>query len=292
MPGTISSGTIASGPTPPPKKTGLFGRKPARVGSRRPASANTIPAAPATPAPAAPSAPAPTAPAGDVILPSSAPETEKRSKLPILIIVGLFVAVIGAAAILMLSISSGKKSSSGPAPAGTVSVATVREKFAPYYNYLVFGPEVAENAVAPENPDDWYFNRFLNSDTSGFNDLATYADELVGKFIAFYNSAAGISSNELKDVNLTSYKDIFYTLTEYFLIDSQDKNSLNDQIFTQEYSTSLAKNVISYAKQYIESGTDDLAAYSNFINYYNAIEFAFGKTTAQIHAALGGDNDD
>lgn len=287
IPGTISSGTIASGPTPPPKKTGLFGRKPARVGTRRPASANTIPAAST---PAAPVAPA--APAGDVILPSSAPETEKRSKLPILIIAGLFVAVIGAAAILMLSINSGKKSSSGPAPAGTVSVATVREKFAPYYNYLVFGTTAPENATVPEDTDNWYFATLLDSDSGDFDGLATYAEELVGKFVAFYNSATGISSNELSDINLANYQDIFYATAEYFLIDSQTASSVNDSIFTRTYELGTAKSVIDCAKKYLESDTEDLNAYANFMGRYSMMKLSLSSATQQISEALGGVTND
>ncbi len=279
MPGTISSGTIASGPTPPPKKTGLFGRKPARVGSRRPASANTIPAASAP-------APAPTAPAGDVILPSSAPETEKRSKLPILIIAGLFVAVIGAAAILMLSISSGKKSSSGPAPAGTVSVSTVREKFTPYYNYLVFGTTTPENATAPTNANDWYFNKIID-EGFGADDLAKYADELTTNFVTFYDSAVGIKSNELTNINLPGYQELFYALTEYYLLPSQTQGSVQDSLFTREYSSTMVQTVFNYAKKYLESNSEDLQAYSNFVNSYIMIKPSITSSTQQIVKALG-----
>lgn len=280
-PNTQIPGTIASGPTPPPKKSGFFGRKPSRTGSNRPAAANTIPAAPAAPAPST----------GNIVLAPSAPEKKKPNIALIAIIAISVLVVIGIVVAIILANSGSKSTNSGASKPGTVSVQTVKEKFTPYYDYLVFGPTKPDNATVPANTNEWYFAKILSSGTYSSSQLADYADKLTDKFIEFYNSAAGIKSNELSEIDISAYKDIFYAATEYLSVDSQDKNSVKDQLFTQEYNTPSVRTVFDYAKQYLESGTEDLVAYKNFINMHNMIKSFLTSTTTKIATALGGNND-
>ncbi len=242
----------------------------------------------ATPPPQNPSQP--TTPNGDIILVPDSPSPEKKRNLPLIIaIVVAMIVVIAVVTVLAVTSSSGKKGG-GSAQSSAANVDTVKEKFTPYYNYLVFGPDVPENnTAAPSNVDDWYFATILSNGTTDADGLADYAGELDKKFTEFYDVAKDNAA--LSDINFSDYGDVFYAMLEYLLVDSQNKNSLNDDIFKREYKNSIAITVFEYARKYAESNQSNLAAYKNFISMYNNIVKPYiGSATLRISHTLGEDD--
>lgn len=240
----------------------------------------------ATPPPQNP--PQPTTPNGDIILVPDSPSPEKKRNLPLIIaIVVAMIVVIAVVTVLAVTSSSGKKGG-GSAQPSAANVDTVKEKFTPYYNYLVFGPDVPENnTAAPSNVDDWYFATILSNGTTDADGLANYAGELDKKFTEFYDVTS--KNTEITNyVDIMLYRDFFYAMLEYLLINSQDQNSVKDQIFTAEYKSSIVQSVFVFAKKYVESGAKDMASYSNFINLYARVKSTIGKNTLQIQQILGG----
>lgn len=193
IPGTISSGTISSGATPPPKKTGLFGRKPARVGSRRPASANVVPSvAPAATAPAPGAAPAPAqnpaptsipSPAGDIILNPSTPQ-KQTNRLPIFIAIGV-AAVAIAIVVGVLIVNSSKTNKS-----------VLKNETASSYDNTNLEALFDETAPVPFQNGDFYGYKDPKTKETVIRAIYSTVDRFYGQYARVTKNASDGNVNE------------------------------------------------------------------------------------------------